>query len=670
MNLKTPRTQQTVWVLDDDETALLLAEAALTDAGFQVRTFTDAPNALGAAQIKMPDIIVVDVVMPGMDGFEFCTRLRSLPQGANVPILVTTSLDDAASIHKAYEAGATDFATKPLNWTNETYRLDYLLRSSETARELLEKEQETRLAKEDWERTFDSITDVVTVLDMDFKILRANKAAAKLFDREMAAIVGRPCYELFHGGREICPNCPAGGTPVTQLPRSAEVKCAPTGSVFEMTVSPVMDSQGRPTHLVHVARDLSEKLKLEAELRQSQKMEAIGTLAGGIAHEFNNQMMVIQGCAEMLLTDDAAMGRCNEDLEAILQAAKRASSLTQQLLIFSRKQVNFGQRAVLNLNSVLKHIMQILEKVLPKSVSPEYRLATDLRQINAHAGQLEQVMMNLAVNAAQAMPEGGALIMETQNVHLEPNFCHAHPVLEAGDYVLLTVSDTGQGMDQATLSHIYEPFFTTKKVGDGTGLGLAVVFGIVREHKGEITCQSEVGVGTTFRIYLPAVRQTAGAPPPAAAKPPPVAGGSETILVVDDEASIRNLLERHLTRLGYKVVTAAGGEIGLRLYAQTVPRPHAVILDLGMPYMSGWECLKKLRELDPQAIVLIASGNGMEGIESQALKAGASAFLGKPYDLANIASMLRKILNAPKDVNGGDSRISQPETDGNQTEPA
>ena len=250
MNQKTCRSLKTVWVIDDDETALLLADEVLSDAGFQVRTFANASSALAAAETEIPEIMVVDVIMPGLNGFEFCARLRSLPQGAVVPILVTTSLDDTTSIDNAYEAGATDFATKPLNWTIEIYRLDYMLRSAKTARNLLEKEHETRLAKEQWERTFDSITDSVTVLDTDLNILRANKATTKLFGGAPEATLGRPCYKLFQRGGEKCENCPANRVLATNLASSAEIKCGPAGNQFEVTVSPVavrqVEGRGSP----------------------------------------------------------------------------------------------------------------------------------------------------------------------------------------------------------------------------------------------------------------------------------------------------------------------------------------------------------------------------------------------------------------------------------------
>jgi PAS domain S-box-containing protein len=660
MNLETSHSLKAVWVIDDDETALLLAEEVLTDAGFQVATFTNATNALEAAQTILPDIIVVDVIMPGVDGFEFCKRLRSLPRGDVVPILITTSLDDTVSINKAYQAGATNFVTKPLNWIIEVHRLDYMLRSAKNACDLLKKEHETRLAKEDWERTFDSITDVVTVLEMDLKILRANKATCQLFGRASADLVGQECHELFCASAEPCPDCLVTRAQKTNLPASGEIKIGPAGNLFEVTVSPITDPEGQLTHLVMVARDLSEKKKLESELRHAQKMEAIGTLAGGIAHDFNNLLTVIQGCSEILIQHEADAGRSNENLKDIFETARRGAALTKQLLIFSHKNSNGGQKRLLDLNEVLNNISRMLEKGVSKTVAQQYRMAGDLHKIIADSGQIEQVVMNLAVNAAQAMPDGGTLTIETMNVRLETDRCQLHPNLQPGNYVLLTVSDTGQGMDKLTQARMYEPFFTTKKLGEGTGLGLSVVFGIVREHSGQINCCSEVGVGTTFQIYFPAADPEIAALQPVTAAVQTTPNGSETVLVVDDEAPIRGLLERYLTMLGYDVIEAEDGETALRKYTEVRQNPHAVILDLGMPRMSGSECLEKLRILNPQVRVLVASGNGEADLDSHVLKQGALAFLAKPYNLADISEKLRKVLDVPLEKSSAENTPTLP----------
>ncbi len=640
---ESPRSASTVWIIDDDETALLLAHEVLTDAGFQVRTFANASNALAAVQTHGPDIVVVDVLMPGMDGFEFCRRFRQLPECAVIPVLVTTLLDDTESIDRACRAGATNFATKPVNWTVEVHRLDYMLRSAKIAGELLQKEHETRLAKEEWERTFDSIADVVTVLDKDFRVLRANRAATKFFAAPVEAIVGRFCHELFHGDKACCANCPGLHARTINAPATAEVRIGPEGKFFEVSVSPVRDPEGQITHFVHVARDLSEKKELEAELRHAQKMEAVGTLAGGIAHDFNNMLMVIQCSAELLVADLPAP---SEELDSILEATRRGSALAKQLLLFSRKGAAVSQKHPVNLGDLVLNVIRMLDKGLAKSVTLRRQLPAGVLPVLANPEQIEQILMNLAVNAAHAMPNGGELTFATQDFTVTPEFAHAHPNLKPGHYVQLAVSDTGHGMDRETLERIYEPFFTTKKIGEGTGLGLAVVFGIVQDHAGVINCESEPGVGTTFTIYLPAVGKPSAQPPSLTATSAPPPRGSETILVVDDEPPICRMLERHLVRLGYTVMTATGGRLALEKYKTARQRPHAVILDLGMPDMNGWKCMEELRAFDPGAKIVVTTGYGGENVAAEARKRGAAGLLAKPYQLANFSQTLRDILDS------------------------
>ena len=634
--------QKVVWVIDDDETALLLAQEVLAGAGFRVRTFVDAASALAAAATDFPDLVVVDVIMPGINGYEFCSRLRRLPQGAMIPILVTTSLDDSASINQAYQAGATNFATKPINWAIEVQRLHYLLKSADLARELQQKEQETRLAKEDWERTFNAISDPVTILDKDLKILRANNATLNLLGLPAESILGRQCHELFHCPSQPCPDCPAAAVQSTSLPASAEGKCGPAENAFEVTVSPVTDGPQQVTRLIHVMRDLSERKKLEAELRQAQKMEAVGTLAGGIAHDFNNLLMVIQCYTEMLKTQP---GLPNEDLEAILEATRRGSTLAKQLLVFSRKGAAVSRKHPVNLNELVQNVIKMLEKGLPKVVSLHPDLAENLLPVLANPGQIEQVLMNLAINASHAMPVGGGLSIKTQNFTPSPDFLRSHPDLKPGNYVQLTVADTGHGMDRQTMERIYEPFFTTKKVGEGTGLGLSVVFGIVQAHAGTITCESEVGLGTTFTVCLPAASQPGSGPRLATEGGTPQPRGTETILVVDDETSICSVLARYLEVLGYTVTTANDGEMALEKYKTANCRPHAIILDLGMPKMSGWKCLEELRKFDPRVKVMIGTGYGGDNLETEARNKGAAGLLTKPYQLADLGKTLRNILD-------------------------
>ena len=647
--MNTPTTlnaQKRVWIVDDDETVLMLAEDILMADGYRVETFCNPSQALETMTREQPDIIVLDVMMPGLNGFEFCSQLRTNPLGRDVPVLMATSLDDPDSVNCAYQSGATDFATKPLNWSIETHRLRYMLRAAETAQQLKSKEQETRLAKEDWERTFNSFSDVVTLMSPEMKIMRANSATATALQRPMEKIIGTHCYRLFQDADTPCPNCPIlkaieTGAQVTTEKRysTPAVDCLVTGT-------PVKDNEGRLLHVVHTSRDLTEQKQLENEYRHVQKMEAMGTLAGGIAHDFNNLLTVISGYAEMIKNNPHSPTLLEKCADTIFKAADRGAALSRRLLTFSRKGVAKTEKRPLQINPLIEEMEIMLQRVLHKNIIINTRFADGLEYINASSDQLHQVLMNLAVNASHAMPDGGRLTIETRNVRLEPDYCRLHPEAQPGDYILIAVSDTGHGMARQTMTRIYEPFFTTKKVGEGTGLGLSVVYGIVKSHEGHILCYSEVGVGTTFKIYLPVLQEGEAVALPQSKATLPFRGGTETILIVDDEDHIRNLVRDMLTAAGYAIITAGDGESALVRYGENRTSIDMVLMDLGMPGMGGWECLKQLRTLDPGVRVMITTGYGGEDLPERARQAGASRLIGKPYQMEELYRNVREILDA------------------------
>ncbi len=409
--------------------------------------------------------------------------------------------------------------------------------------------------------------------------------------------------------------------------------------MVEVASAPI-EVGGRPA-ILSIVVDVTEKKLLEAQLLQAQKMEALGTLAGGIAHDFNNILAAISGYVELALARQKETGGDPYELERILEASGRAKDLIWQILTFSRK-VEPAVRP-LDLNQEVRRACRIIERTIPKMVTVELCLADDLQTIDADATQVEQVIINLATNAQDAMPQGGRLIIETRNVALDQDFCRRHLGAKPGYYVLLRVSDTGQGMDQKTREHIFDPFFTTKEVGKGTGLGLAMVFGIVKSHGGYITCRSEPGRGTTFDIYLP-VREGDASPafrePPA----PPATRGGETILLVDDEGGLREIGSQALSSKGYRVLTAASGEEALQIYRQRGPEIDLVILDLGMPGMGGVRCLQELIELDPEVKVLVASGYSPGDQLKGVADSGIAGYVVKPFRLEELLHAIGRIL--------------------------
>lgn len=637
-----PSGKKRIWVIDDDETVLLLAEDVLRSEGFEVACFNDAARASCELQVSTPDIIVLDLLMPGMDGFAFCARLRGDSSVSDIPVLMATSLDDPSSINRAYEAGATDFATKPLNWAIETHRLRYMLRSAETACLLKTKEFEARVARDDWERTFNSFSDVVTLIGPDMTVMRANSATLSALNKPMEAIVGIKCYKLFEDADAPCPNCPIRAAMERREVVSGERFYSNPAANYLLTGSPVSGEDGALLHVVHIAHDITDQKQLEMEYRHAQKMEAMGTLAGGIAHDFNNLLAVVSGYSELIKDDPESAVHLKEYAETVYQAAQRGASLARQLLTFSRKGASQSEKKPLRCDEMVKDVQKMLVRVLPKSVVIETKFGDGLAQTNASADQLHQVLMNLAVNAAHAMPDGGTLTIETRNTRLSADYCRLHPQLRPGEYILLAVTDTGHGMDQKTMERIFEPFFTTKKVGEGTGLGLSVVYGIVKDHGGDVLCYSEAGIGTSFRIYLPAMQAGQGTP---LQRPTHlgIRGGNETILVVDDESHLRNLLKRALTKYGYTVISAADGESALLRYEEEKHRLDLALLDLDMPGMGGWECLKRLRAIAPTLPVLITTGYGGGNLAGRAELEGAIGLLPKPYQVEDLFKKIREI---------------------------
>jgi PAS domain S-box-containing protein len=397
------------------------------------------------------------------------------------------------------------------------------------------------------------------------------------------------------------------------------------------------------------ARDITERKKaehdrdrLESQLLHAQKMEAVGTLAGGIAHDFNNLLQAVQGYAELLVLRRGKEEPGYRELQEISRAATRGGELTQQLLTFSRR--DEIKLHPIDLNREVLNVKELLLRTIPKMIEIKLHLAGNLKTINADPGQIEQILMNLAVNAKDSMPEGGKLVIETENTLLDEKYCETHLGAKRGEYVLLTISDTGQGMNKETLEHIFEPFYTTKGVGEGTGLGLAMVYGLVKSHHGYITCYSEPGEGTAFKIYLPVIEQERESVEPKETEIP-IIRGTGTILLVDDEDFIRDLGQRILTEFGYTALTAADGETALELYSKERQRIDLVILDLIMPGIGGRKCLNKLLEIDPQANVLIASGYSQNGPTREILQAGAKGFVSKPYEIKQLLGAVRKVLD-------------------------
>ena len=409
-----------------------------------------------------------------------------------------------------------------------------------------------------------------------------------------------------------------------------------------MTIAPVRDTRGEVSHFIATKQDVTERKTLEEHVRQAAKMEAIGRLAGGVAHDFNNLLTVINGYSELLLEKFGADGQASVYLTEVKDAGERAASLTRQLLAFSRRQVLAPQ--VLDLNAVVSNLEKMLRRLIGEDVKLRTVLDPSLGRVKADPGQIEQVLMNLAVNARDAMPSGGNLTIETGNVELDEDYARSHVTVKPGPHLMLAVSDSGVGMTAETIGHIFEPFFTTKEMGKGTGLGLATVYGIIKQSGGSIWAYSEVGQGTVFKIYLPIVSESPAAEGHANTETES-ASGSETILVVEDEKGLRSLIRLVLESTGYKVLEMEDGESALATCASYDGPIHLLLTDVVMPKMSGPLVAEKVTALRPDIKVIYMSGYTDDAVVQHGVLSHNMPFIQKPFSPITLRKKIREILD-------------------------
>jgi len=482
-------------------------------------------------------------------------------------------------------------------------------------------------------------SDVVAKVDAAGRFLYVSPSYCELFGRSETELLGCEWLPLVH----------AGDRDATSEVMQSLVR-PPHRTSFEQraltkdgwrwlawSVTAVLDRNARIDAIIGVGRDITRRKELEEQLRQSQKMQAIGQLAGGIAHDFNNILQVMRGHLEMLLQDLQPQGQVRRDLEAVQRSAIRATELTKQLLTFSRQQML--SPAIIDLDEVVVDVLPLLRRLLREAIELEHRPAGRRLLVRADRGQLEQVLMNLCVNARDAITDTGRITVVTGSRELTVEFCRDHAGLRPGPHVSLEVVDTGHGIPPAVKERIFEPFFTTKTVGAGTGLGLATVYGIVQPHGGAIEVASEVGQGSRFTVWLPAA---AGEPAERKERVEPAApGGNETILVAEDDPTVRELAVRLLGQAGYRVLTAGDGQDAVEQHAAAEQPIALTLLDMVMPRLGGREAARRIRERDPRARILFVSGYAPE----EAGPAPDADHLMKPYDAATLLSRVRTILD-------------------------
>ena len=636
---------------------ILLVEDAEDDADLMLRELHRAGVRCVSARVQteveliealysfLPDVVLSDHSLPQFTALEALHTIQRARPGTPV-IIVTGSLDEETAA-EYIKAGAADYIVK--------HRLHRLGPAVGRAMTLRQAQREAAVAADSQlrsERRFRKLveysSDVITLLDGTGTVLYSTQSLKPTLGYGPGEMVGHSVFELVHpDDRPAAERLFRGVAQDASITSRADVRVRHKEGSWrdlEVAVTNHLDDPDVRAMVVNY-QDVTDRKRLQQQFFQAQKMEAVGRLAGGVAHDFNNLLTAILGSTDLLLETLPVDHPGRDEGAEIRKAALRAADLTRQLLAFSRQQVLAPR--VLDLNDLVANLHKMLRRLIGEDVDLRTTLATELGAVRADPGQLEQVIVNLAVNARDAMPNGGKLTIETAKVDVGEGKgdAAAVPVVESGPYVMLVVSDTGTGMDAETKARMFEPFFTTKPKGQGTGLGLATVYGIVKQSGGYVWVDSEPGHGTTFKIYLP--RVNADVDPQSASPDIRRLNGSETVLLVEDQDQVRELTKRLLEVRGYRVLVAASGPEALRLAEGHAGHIHLLVTDVVMPGMSGREVGLLLAPTHRDMRVLYLSGYPDPAVVDQGVLAPGTPFLQKPFTSEALARKVREVLDGP-----------------------
>jgi len=638
-----------VLVVDDEPDNLRLISGILLDAGFKVRGAISGELALQAVARRKPDLILLDILMPGLDGYSLCEALRENPASRSTPIIFLTQLSNMEDMMRAFRTGGVDYIVKPVRSSELVARVNthLRLRRIQQGLETVVAVRAARLrdSEKRYRRIFESMDEGYLLADLEGKILSVNPATLELLkwdrpaDLEGKSIVDQVYVHPSDGERLQAMFTRDGSVAgyVTQFKRRDGVPIE-----VDCNLHLLRNSSGTPIGIEGTFRDITDRLRIERKSRHAQRMEAIGTLAGGLAHDINN-ILAPMLMATVLLKDRLPDEHDREVLQVIENGARRGAGIARQLLTFARG--GEGPRASVQPRDIVKETLAIMRETFPRNIVIQERCSSDLRSVLADGTQLHQVVLNLCVNARDAMPNGGTLTLTAANVELDEPDVRGHERAAPGPHVVLAVEDTGHGISPEVIERVFDPFFTTKDAGSGTGLGLSTASGIVRAHGGFMSVRSELGRGSVFEVYLPASTGVAMVAPAAGATLEQETGGhQELILVVDDEEMICQMLRRTLTRRGYRVIVAPDGASAIRAFQDSHGEVRIVLTDVMMPGMDGFALIRALRAIEPGVKVVASSGLAEIERREELTALGVLSVLEKPFTPSSLFETVERVL--------------------------